>query len=134
MLEALITEPEAVEDPRDPRRVEHRLVDILVVAACAVPGQAESSEDVADYGRRERERPGRFPAPPNGVPSHDTFRRAFTLVDPDAFERVLPGRVRPAFAPDGTGPDRPRQVAARGKVPRHSCGRGEGWRPPRLVS
>src|SRR3954469_23309484 len=55
-LEALITEPEAVEDPG---RVEHRLVDIPVAAACAVPGQAESSGDVADHGRRERERPGR---------------------------------------------------------------------------
>src|SRR3954451_21671504 len=50
VLEAPITEPEAVEDPRDPRRGEHRLVDIPVVAACAVPGRAESSGDVADHG------------------------------------------------------------------------------------
>jgi len=36
MLEALTTEFEAVEDPRDPCRVEHRPVDILVIAVCAV--------------------------------------------------------------------------------------------------
>ena len=24
---------------------------------------------------------------PNGIPSHDTFRRVFMLIDPDAFER-----------------------------------------------
>ena len=35
MLEALIAEFEAVEDPRDPCRVEHRLIDILVIAVCA---------------------------------------------------------------------------------------------------
>jgi DDE_Tnp_1-associated len=23
---------------------------------------------------------------PNGIPSHDTFRRVFLLIDPDAFE------------------------------------------------
>jgi hypothetical protein len=23
---------------------------------------------------------------PNGIPSHDTFRRVFMLIDPDAFE------------------------------------------------
>src|SRR4051794_24037714 len=51
MLEALITEFEAIEDPRDPCKVEHRLVDILVIAVCAVIAAAESFEDMADYGR-----------------------------------------------------------------------------------
>jgi DDE_Tnp_1-associated len=27
-----------------------------------------------------------FLALPNGIPSHDTFRRVFMLLDPDAFE------------------------------------------------
>jgi hypothetical protein len=32
-------------------KVEHRLVDILVIAVCAVIVQAESFEDIALYGR-----------------------------------------------------------------------------------
>src|SRR4051794_7024880 len=42
MLEAPITEFEAIEDPRDPRKVEHRLIDILAIAVRAVLGHAES--------------------------------------------------------------------------------------------
>ena len=99
MLEALITEFEAVEDPRDPCKVEHRLIDILVIAVCAVLGAAESFEDMADYGRCKEAWLRRFLALPNGIPSHDTFRRVLMLIDPDAFERVFLGWVRSVFAP-----------------------------------
>src|ERR671939_1550397 len=134
MLEALITGFEAVEDPRDPCRVEHRLIDILVIAACAVLGAAESFEDMADYGRCKHEWLKRFLALPNGIPSHDTFRRVFMLIDPDAFERVFLGWGRSVFTPDEPEPDRPRQVAIDGKVLRHSRDRGKGRHPLQLVS
>src|SRR4051794_5266774 len=71
MLDALITEFEAVEDPRDPCRVEHRLIDVLVIAVCAVLGAAESFEDMADYGRCKHAWLERFLALPNGILSHD---------------------------------------------------------------
>src|ERR671939_498040 len=122
MLEALITGFEAVEDPRDPCRVEHRLIDILVIAACAVLGAAESFEDMADYGRCKHEWLKRFLALPNGIPSHDTFRRVLMLIDPDAFERVFLAWVRSVFTPGEAEPDRPRQVAVDGKALRHSRG------------
>jgi hypothetical protein len=32
---------------------------------------------------------------PNGVPSHDTFRRVFTLIDPDALEAGFAAWVGP---------------------------------------
>ena len=47
MLEALITELEAIDDPRCGWKVEHRLIDVLVIAVCAVLGEAESFEDIA---------------------------------------------------------------------------------------
>src|SRR4051794_23989911 len=75
MLEALLTEFEAVEDPRDPRRVEHRLIDILVIAVCAVLGAAESFEDMADYGRCKEAWLRRFLALPNGIPARLPRRR-----------------------------------------------------------
>src|SRR3954452_21577473 len=75
MLEALIAAFETIEDPRCEGKVEHRLLDILVIAVCAVLGQAESFEDIALYGRCKRDWLGGFLALPNGIPSHDTFRR-----------------------------------------------------------
>jgi len=40
-----------VEDPRCSGKVEHRLVEVLVVAVCAVIACAESWDDIALYGR-----------------------------------------------------------------------------------
>ena len=41
MLETLIAAFETVEDPRCEWKVEHRLLDILVIAVCAVLGEGE---------------------------------------------------------------------------------------------
>src|SRR2546421_7080191 len=100
MLETLIAAFETIEDPRCEWKVERRLLDILVIAVCAVLGAAESFEDIALYGRCKREWLGGFLELPNGIPSHDTFRRVLMLVDPDAFERSFLGRVRAVFRPD----------------------------------
>jgi len=51
VLEALITAFAPLEDPRCAWRVEHKLIDILVIAVCAVVAEAESFEDIALYGR-----------------------------------------------------------------------------------
>ena len=47
MLEALISKFAQIEDPRCDWRVEHKLLDILVIAVCAVIGEAESFECAA---------------------------------------------------------------------------------------
>jgi hypothetical protein len=92
MLDALIKELAAIEDPRCEWKVGHRLLDILTIAVCAVLGEAESFEDIALYGRCKEAWLRGFLALPNGIPSHDTFRRVLMLVDPDAFERSFLGR------------------------------------------
>jgi DDE_Tnp_1-associated len=52
-IEQLVGHFEAVEDPRCSGKVEHRLVDILVIAVCAVIACAESWPEV-ERGRLER--------------------------------------------------------------------------------
>src|ERR671927_215250 len=131
MLQALIAELASIEDPRCAWKVEHRLLDILVIAVCAVLGEAESFEDIARYGRCKREWLGGFLELPNGIPSHDTFRRVLMLVDPDAFERSFLAWVRAVFRPEESGP---RQVAIDGKTVRRSFDRTKGRSPLHLVS
>jgi predicted transposase YbfD/YdcC len=131
MLEALIAELASIEDPRCEWKVEHRLLDILVIAVCAVLGEAESFEDIALYGRCKREWLGGFLALPNGIPSHDTFRRVLMLVDPDAFERCFLGWVRAVFRPEEGAP---RHVAIDGKTVRRSFDLRQGRSPLHLVS
>jgi len=131
MLEALITELETIEDPRCRWKVEHRLIDVLVIAVCAVLGEAESFEDIALYGRCKRDWLQRFLELRGGIPSHDTFRRVLMLVDPDRFERCFLGWVRSVFQPDTTAP---RQIAIDGKTVRGSFDRKHGRSPLHLVS
>src|SRR5919205_3679419 len=131
MLETLIAAFETVEDPRCEWKVEHRLLDILVIAVCAVLGEAESFEDIALYGRCKRDWLGTFLALPNGIPSHDTFRRVLMLIDPAAFERSFLAWVRAVFRPaEGA----PRQVAVDGKTVRRSFDLRKGRSPLHLVS
>jgi predicted transposase YbfD/YdcC len=131
MLQALIAELASIEDPRCAWKVEHRLLDVLVIAVCAVLGEAETFEDIALYGRCKEAWLRGFLALPNGIPSHDTFRRVFMLIDPDAFERSFLGWVRAVFRP---GEDGPRQVAIDGKTVRRSFDRKHGRSPLHLVS
>ena len=87
MLHELLECLDGVEDPREPAKVEHRLIDVLAIAVCAVLANAESFEDIALYGRSKRSWLERFLELPGGIPSHDTFRRVLMLIDPEAFER-----------------------------------------------
>ena len=110
-----------VADPRAPTKVEHRLVDVLAIAVCAVLAHAESFEDIALYGRSKRAWLGRFLELPGGIPSHDPFRRVLMLIDPGEFEQGFLAWTRRAFVVAGDE-DReddgaPPQIAVDGKAP-----------------
>src|SRR5690349_21508507 len=93
-IESLVRHLGVVADPRCQGKIEHRLMDILVIAVCAVVACAESWDDIALYGRSKLGWLRTFLDLPNGIPSHDTFRSVFMLIDPDAFERGFAARVR----------------------------------------
>jgi predicted transposase YbfD/YdcC len=119
----------AIEDPRCNGKVEHRLRDILVIAVCAVIACAESWEDIALYGRSKLAWLSTFLALPNGIPSHDTFRRVFMLIDPDAFEAGFAawvGSLASGFARE--------VVAIDGKTIRRSFDHGREQSPLHVVS
>src|SRR3712207_6685119 len=86
MIEGLAACFAGLADPRATRRCDHRLIDILAIAVCAVIACAEGWEDIELYGRSKRAWLETFLELPNGIPSHDTFRRVFMLLDPAPFE------------------------------------------------
>jgi len=80
---------EHLPDPRTPNHAfKHHLVDVLCIALCAMLSGAESFVDMEDYGQAKedwlRRRLGL--ELPHGIPSHDTFNRLFSRLDPAAFE------------------------------------------------
>ena len=72
-------------DPRLDRNRLHLLTDILTIALCAVLCGANTWEQIAAYGVAKREWFARLLPLPNGIPSHDTFHRVLTALDPQAF-------------------------------------------------
>lgn len=72
-------------DPRIGNAKRHKLLDILVIAICAVICGADSWSDIELFGKNKRGWLKQFLELPNGIPSHDTFGRVFALLDPDEF-------------------------------------------------
>lgn len=79
----------SVPDFRKNRRKKHQLVDILVIALCAVISGADDFEEIEAYGRKKEGFLRTFLCLPNGIPSHDTFNRVFKLLDQKAFGECL---------------------------------------------
>lgn len=75
----------SLTDPRMDRTKEHSLHDILVISLCAMLGGAEGFVDFEDFGNARLDWFRTILELPNGIPSHDTFRRVFALLDPKEF-------------------------------------------------
>src|SRR3954452_20992550 len=75
-----------LKDPRINRRKRHLLIDIIVIAVCAVICGCDSWPRIALFARKRRQWLQTFLELPNGVPSHDTFERVFARLNPEAFQ------------------------------------------------
>lgn len=76
-----------VKDPRMERTKDHPLVNIIVIAICAVICGADTWVDIENFGKAKKEWLGQFLDLTNGIPAHDTFGRVFGLLDPEQFQR-----------------------------------------------
>lgn len=78
-------------DLDDPRKynIRHNLIDIITITICAITCGAESWVDIEQYGKSKYDWLKQFLQLPNGIPSHDTFGRLFSLLDPDQFREAF---------------------------------------------
>jgi predicted transposase YbfD/YdcC len=74
-----------LDDPRLDRTKLHQLLDIVVIAICAVICGADDWVAVETFGNAKHDWFKKFLELPNGIPSHDTFGRVFGQLDPDQF-------------------------------------------------
>ena len=84
----------ALEDPRTGNAKRHQLLDIIVIALCAVICGADNSVEIEEFGKAREDWFRRFLELPNGIPAHDTFGRVFALLDPEQFGACFTDWVR----------------------------------------
>jgi predicted transposase YbfD/YdcC len=118
-----------LEDPRDGTKRLHLLIDMIVIAIAGTLCGADGWVQIAQFGREKEAWLRGFLKLPEGIPSHDTFGRVFSLLQPEAFEQcfrawvasirtVIPGEI----------------IAIDGKTLRRSHDRAKGLAALHLVS
>ena len=116
-------------DPRVERTKKHRLVDILFIAVCTIICGGESFTDMEMFGEAKEQWLRTFLELPHGIPSHDTFGRVFSLLDPELFGECL--LHWSAALHEAT---RGEVIALDGKTLRHSFDAATGQAALHLVS
>jgi predicted transposase YbfD/YdcC len=75
-----------LRDPRQPSRRRHPLLDIVLIALCAVIAGANTWPQIETFARKRRDWLRKFCSLPHDIPTHDTFERVFDRLQPRAFQ------------------------------------------------
>lgn len=79
----------SITDPRQPGKVEHDLVEVLVVAVNAVLVGADTFVEIELWAKEKLEWLRQYLSLSHGIPSHDTFGRLLGLIDAQEFEAAF---------------------------------------------
>jgi len=79
----------SLRDKRMERCRKHSLQDILVIAICGFICGVDNWVDMELFGWEKLDWFHTFLELPNGIPSHDTFGRVFSMVEPESFARCF---------------------------------------------
>ena len=83
-----------IPDQRVVTRSTHKLVDIIAIAILAILCGADGWVAIETYGKAKEEWLKTFLELPNGIPSHDTFGRIFSQLDPEILEKNFQSWVK----------------------------------------
>lgn len=121
----------SLSDPRSCHapNLRYELIDILVIAVCAVICGAEGWEDIEEYGNAQAEWFAEVLDLPHGIPGHDTFRRVLSRLDPDELTQCFVSWT--TALSDLSGGE---TVAIDGKTLRHSFDRAASKAAIHMVS
>src|SRR3954468_3502187 len=93
---------ENLTDPRMERRKLHKLHDIIFITIAAVICGCDEWNDIEEFGTIRYHWLKTILELPHGIPSHDTFNRVFSLLDPQQLQQCFTAWVQ-AVAPISEG-------------------------------
>jgi len=127
-LAALLDHFAVVEDPRDVRRISHRLDEILLLVVCGTIADCDDYEDIAAWGAAHLGFLRRHLPYEHGVPGERWLTILMNRINPVLFAAAFAGWVRESW------PGKASLVAIDGKTSRRSHDRSTGAAPLHLVS
>ena len=90
MSSSLVEHFSDINDPRMIKKCDHLFIDILVIAVCASLCRFDESwKSIEDFALLREDWLKKFLKLPNGIPSHDTIRRVFLLLNPVEFQECF---------------------------------------------
>lgn len=78
-----------LKDPRIERHKKHKLVDIILLAICAILSGAEGWEAIEEYGHAKLEWLRKFISLEHGIPTHDTIARVLSRVSAKGLQQCF---------------------------------------------
>jgi predicted transposase YbfD/YdcC len=78
---------ENIDDPRVIGRCSYPLVEVVLISMCGVLCGAETWTEIEEFGESKQAWLKSFLKLEQGIPSHDTFRRVFSLLPAETLER-----------------------------------------------
>jgi predicted transposase YbfD/YdcC len=74
-----------LKDPRVERTQQHKLLNVVFIAFCAVVSGANDFVAMEKFGKTKHAWLAKYLDLPHGTPSHDTFNRVLSALDPKTF-------------------------------------------------
>ncbi len=78
-----------LRDPRTGNPTRHLLLEVLMIALCAMQCGAEGCVDMEAFGKAKERFLKKFLSLPHGIQSHDTFSRIFRSMYAEQFGRCF---------------------------------------------
>lgn len=78
-----------ISDPRIERHKKHKLIDIIVISVCAIISGCQTFVEIENYGNSKIDWLKSMLELPNGIPSHDTIGRVFSLINALEFQKAF---------------------------------------------
>ena len=118
-----------LDDPREEELVEHKLLDMIVIAVCAVICGADTWVEVETFGKARQAWLESFLDLPHGIASHDTFGRLFACLSSHQFQKCFASWIKAVFTVSSG-----QVIAIDGKTLRRSYDRGSNKAAIHMVS
>jgi len=79
---------ECIEDIRQERKIKHKLKDIIVIVLFAILANVDDWVEMEYFAHYHEKYLKRYIKLENGIPSHDTICRVFSMLQPDILQQL----------------------------------------------